>query len=254
MAVSQSVVLGVPYYREYYHKGFRARNHQRELERVLPGFRIEYGFSCAMGALFKLVDPLPVTYKDDDDADALVISLYIRTGNTDAMLRGPNRREKVLKSDLLDQFIRCAKTVEQKLLLNDKEHAATASKYQSIVWQVVSDAPSMKQAIQNEHDGVFVNTIDGRQLNRTVRIPPALGKHTRARIQPTTQDFGDATRDWFWLGESHVVIEATAASSAVFSFGQLASLRTARTLYDASTCEIKVSASQEQQLQQMNAR
>ena len=217
-ATVQKSLVPVPYYRHYYERILDA-SRERELQEVLLGFRLEHGMACALAALFRVVDPLPSTPEN-----AFVISLYIRTGYTDLMVKDPDTPD-VLRASVVQTYARCTQQVEQELL---------RSHHDRIVWQVISDTPSIKNQLQTEFDAQVVHHQD-RTLTRHVLQSPALGKHTRARIGPSTQDFAEAVRDWFWIGDADAVV-----ATAAYTFGKMAARRTARVFYNVHQCAVLV--------------
>lgn len=208
-----------PYYRFYYERIFEPN--EKSMQIALPGFRIQVGFACAMGALFRLAEPLPAVAAPD----ALVLSLYIRTGYTDNIIKNPNAQDQV-SAATANKYTRCAEKLEQERLDGGD------GVYNNIVWQVVTDSVSLKEHLVTQNNNAIVHSSDGRQVTRIVHQSNAKGKHTRSAIRPSTKDFAEAVQDWWWIGESDLVI-----ASSSYSFGKLATLRTARTLYDVATCQ-----------------
>jgi len=214
------------------------------LKHALPGFTVENGMACSLGSLFHLspnaakFEPdlftriLPTLYQDN----TLVMSLYIRTGQTDFVAsmekdgKGPPEEEFAKVRGKAERIIQCAQHVQE-------ERKRTES-YSRVVWLIATDSPYLKQWIPKLYDThANANTVD---VPREIVTTHSRGVHTRAQRGPSTADFAEALIDWYLIGESDLVISDWNSPT----FGGTASLRTARPYYkvpatgDPTTCAV----------------
>lgn len=206
-----------------------------DMQQALTGFQPEFTMACSLGSLFRL-SPTATQFEPElftrilpalHRKDALVISLYIRTGQTDhAASQEQNNANNPFKEDksyrnLEKHILDCALGVEEQHLL---EH----SLYSRVVWMVVTDSQDIKQWITEAYD--TTNSTTKSSLPREVITTTSRGAHTRTRRRPSTTDFAEALLDWYLVGESDIVVKDLKSPS----FGGTAALRTARPVYDAS--------------------
>jgi hypothetical protein len=211
------------------------------LGKLLPGFRIEDGVACALNSLFRFApsasDFEPHLFTEIlpalQDAKALVLSIYIRTGRTDEVATKEEAGEKdalaaeeKIHHHHLDDIAACAQRVEEEHL-ND-----VGAKFDRIVWLVISDGPKLKQHVVETYGDQDVSaTLSGvqRTVQRSVVVTGARGIHTRPRRKPSTAEFAEAMIDWMLIGESDALI-----ANPQLSFGFTGALRTSRPFFDAN--------------------
>lgn len=196
--------------------------------------------ACSLHSLFHLA-PTATNFEPDlftrilptlHQEDALVISLYIRTGHTDVKANKEKAGQKtaaeapISAKNKADKIITCALGLEQDYLANNNN---TMNKYQKVVWTVVTDSQYVKQYVLEHYDSRHANTTIG--IPRQVVTTNSRGVHSRASRDPSTADFAEALIDWYLIGESDLVIADQIMSP---SFGDTAALRTARPLYKTS--------------------
>jgi len=222
-----------------------------ELRRRLEGFREEIGFACSLGKLFHLSPSVsqfePRLYTEIlptlKDEDALVLSLYIRTGFTDRQATNDEKKEGPAPDTMQTgatnsatrRNVKCALAVEKELLSYELEALDSGKgkmpKY--IVWMVVSDSTAAKEWLRTIYGDKVVEAVssDGtkQSIGRKVLFTGSRGAHTKPRHDPSTADFADAFIDWYLIAESDVVI----TTGGLYSFGITAGLRTARPIYGA---------------------
>jgi hypothetical protein len=218
----------IPYYRLAYNTPLN-RSRYEDLEKTLKGFRIENGMSCSLTALFQLA-PGAEMYEHGlfskilptlRDSNALVMTVYIRTGKADQMVYVEHNRkasEYYTTENQSSAFsIACAMQLEQEYLLN----TTSDRKYKRVVWMVVTDAAQIKKAIVDTYstDNILSSTNSteaGREaIPRVVLTTQARGTHTRTLRSPSTADFAQAFIDWYLIGESDIVVSQ---SSFPYSF------------------------------------
>ena len=245
----------VPSYRHAYVEllpkdRLRAENYV-ELRRRLEGFHEEIGFACSLGKLFHLspsagqfeprlyTEILP-TLKDED---ALVLSLYIRTGFTDRQATKDEKKEgpapDTMKTGATNSAtrrnVKCALALEKELLSYELEALGSGKGRmpKRIVWMVVSDSTAAKEWLKTIYGDKMVEVVssDGtkQSIGRKVLFTGSRGAHTKPRHDPSTAEFADAFIDWYLIAESDVVI----TTGGLYSFGITAGLRTARPIYGA---------------------
>ena len=99
--------------------------------------------------------------------------------------------------------------------------------YGRVVWLVVSDSLAIKEYMSDTYGGKQIKTPT-KTLQREIIHTTAKGfVHTRPKRGPNTPDFASAFLDFYLLGEADVVIN----TGGIYSFGVMASLRTARPLF-----------------------
>ena len=237
----------IPFYRHVFKKKDKFhinRSMFRDLELALPGFQVETGMACSLGSLLHLsarvsqFEPelftkiLPAL----QDKNALVLALYIRTGQTDHAAHAEKNRTHVKEDAKAHQdtalpVLKCAVNVENDYLSGlDKGHAMPSR----IVWFLATDSTNLKDWIRETYSGRDVNVhVSEKQKRKMVKreivLTGARGAHTRTSRSPSTADFAEALIDWYLIGESDVVITV----NHWFSFGTTAALRTARPIYSA---------------------
>ena len=215
-------VLPVPYYRA----GISKLHPEKfsELRQRLPGFDVLTGMACSFSSLFMLA-PTASSYEPKlftellpqmHQRDALVLTLYIRTGLTDKRAWDEEGKSHKISGDLklheqqAKRIISCAEQVEKEHLFD-----SSTSKYKKAVWMLVTDSPHLKDFVPTKYSKPF----------RTILTTSSRGIHTRPSRQPSMQDVAEALIDWYLIGESTIVIQ-----DGSVTFGQTASLRTARPL------------------------
>ena len=222
-------IAPAPFYRYAYKFKYRHSPQLYEddfqgLRENIPGFQPETGLACSLSTLFRLspnlsqFEPdlftriLPTMHRED----ALVISLYIRTGQaeqeSDPLAQDTSYRNKT--QDILS----CALEVEKEYL----EENTTSFQ---VVWMVVSDSQDVKQWIARNYE----------TRTRQIITTNSRGAHTKATRVPSDRDFVEAVIDWYLIGESDFVVMDDSSPS----FGGTAALRTARPVYDASRVHSK---------------
>ncbi len=206
-----------------------------DVKLALPGFDPETAFACSLASLFRLSPSvaqfqpdlftriLPALYAND----ALTMSLYIRTGQTDVAAAkertnasNPFREERDYRTSHAMDILHCAMEIEKQML-------AENSLYSRVVWMVVTDSQDLKRWIK---DTYATMSSTNTTLKRQVITTTSRGAHTRTGRDPSTSDLAEALVDWYLIGESDLVVKDGKAPS----FGGTGALRTARPLYDAS--------------------
>ena len=237
-------LANVPNYRWAYsgNKIFQMyRSKFSSLSQKLPGFCIEDGMACALNSLFEFApsasDYEPHLFSEIlpaiQDTNALVLSLYVRTGRTDEIAAKeeagePNAAaaEENIKRHYLDDIAACAQRVEEQHLKD------VGAKFDRIVWLVISDGPKLKQHVVDTYGGQDVPVTSRgiqRSVSRSVVVTGARGIHTRPRRKPSTDEFAEAMIDWMIIGESDALI-----ANPQLSFGFTGALRTSRPFFDAN--------------------
>ena len=84
----------------------------------------------------------------------------------------------------------------------------------------------MKKTMAEKFQGKEIKAPT-KTLKREIIHTTAKGMHTRPKRGPNTIDFASAFLDFYLIGESDVVIN----TGGIFSFGVMASLRTARPMF-----------------------
>lgn len=237
----------VPIYREPY--ADRQRNESgsfRDLHQMLHGFDLESGMACSFESLIQL-SPNTVKYEPKiftdilpalHDEEALVISIYIRTGQTDKIaIQSDGSENKQLHQSEADHVLKCVLEVENKYLQENFEKSFGIS---HVVWMVVSDSQFVKEMVTNKYnDSLILNSTSHiaqarsaignlqkrNKMKRKVITTTSRGAHTRSRINPSTADFVEGMIDWYLIGESDVVVGKGP------SFHVTGALRTARPFY-----------------------
>ena len=208
----------------------------RDLQLALPGFEVETGMACSLGSVFELA-PSASKFEPElfsrilptlHSKDAFVMSLYIRTGQTDLNTHQEEKGGGMLAPEnatihrkMARKIVRCALHLEKLQLLERS--------YSRVVWMVVTDSQYLKQWITEVYDTRYSNS-SALIVPREVVTTRSRGVHTRSRRGPTTADFAEAMIDWYLIGESDLVV----SDDSSVSFGGTATLRTARPLYKPS--------------------
>ena len=208
----------------------------RDLQRALPGFEVETGMACSLGSVFELA-PSASKFEPElfsrilptlHSKDAFVMSLYIRTGQTDMNTHHEEKGGGILAPEnatvhrkMASKILKCALHLE-KLQLSERS-------YSRVVWMIVTDSQYLKQWITESYDTLYSNISDST-MSREVITTQSRGIHTRSKRGPTTADFAQAMIDWYLIGESDLVV----SDDSSVSFGGTATLRTARPLYKLS--------------------
>jgi hypothetical protein len=215
-----------------------------DILRTIPGFNLETGMACSLGALFNL-SPKAEQFQPDlfgnilpvlRDPGAFVMAVYVRTGLTDFDAQVEEAKNasiasaKYYTSDMLkqkaDRVFEGAKSIEDKFLTENVN--ATLSR---VVWMVLTDSQEVKQWAHEIFDG---KTLEGG-VTRKVVTTASRGKHTRTHRNPSTADFAEGFLDWYLIGESDVVV-----SFGGESYGSTGALRTARPFYKEGSRRICV--------------
>ena len=242
--VKKGKLANVPNYRWAYsgNEMFQMyRSKFASLSQKLRGFRIEDGMACALNSLFDFApsasDYEPHLFSEIlpavQDVNALVLSLYIRTGRTDEVAAKEEAGDQNaaatgenIKRHYLDDITACAERVEEQHLKD------VGAKFDRIVWLVISDGPKLKQHVVDTYGGQDVSITlpeAERTVSRSVVVTGARGIHTRPRRKPSTDEFAEAMVDWLLIGESDALI-----ANPQLSFGFTGALRTSRPFFDAN--------------------
>lgn len=214
----------IPCYRHAYKldtKYFSRMGGYRDLLRALPGFTVETGMACSLASLFHLSSSAS-TFEPDlfsrilpalHSSEALVISLYIRTGQTE---RNDKWEATMSYRKRAEPIIHCALNLE-------KENLSQGS-FSRIVWMVVSDSQYLKKFITESYDSRYANYT---AIPREIVTTRSRGAHSKPERGPSTADVAEALIDWYLIGESDLVVTDDFAPS----FGDTAATRTARPYY-----------------------
>ena len=177
--------------------------------------------ACSLGRLFRLA-PNASTFQPDlfsrilptlHSSEALVISLYIRTGQTEG--RNENWESTINYRKRAESIIECALNLE-------KENPSRVS-FSRVVWMVVTDSQYLKKFITEDYSRYTNDTSFSREVVTT----RSRGAHTRPLSSPSTSDVAEALIDWYLIGESDLVVTDDFGPS----FGDTAATRTARPYY-----------------------
>jgi len=240
-------LVSVPYYRYFYSRLFQSNQNALNSSTVFPGYDAKYGMACALNALFGLSPSasqfdaglfskiLPTIH----DEKTLVIAIYIRTGWTDTMAsaetmakRGKEAKplQQQLKNSAYDavQYTKCTLQLE-------KERIQHSTVYTRVAWMIITDSPAVKTFFHDKYDGAKLENGRGDAVTREILSTSSRGKQTRPQMNPSTTDFAEAMIDWYLIGESDIVV-----SSPSYTFGATGSARTARPLYDAFKCQLRI--------------
>lgn len=237
----------MPIYRDYFLDSFQP--HQDALQQTFEddSFQSKYGFACAMSALWRI--SREITFLQPDlfstilpelhRPQTLVMGLYIRTGEVEET----SRASTTAAADTLrtvKPFVRCAQTLEQELLVWT-DHPI---RFTRVTWLIVSDSLTVKQTLRTQLDATTIQLRDDRTVQRHVWSIPTTTTNTTAATASaaclttaSTEQVAVAFLEWFLLGEAHLVL-----TRSKFTFGKMASLRTAVPLYDVSTCRERMPA------------
>ena len=201
-----------------------------DLQRKLPGFQAESGMACSLATLFHL-NPSSSRFEPElfsrilptlQRKDALVISLYIRTGQTEVIGAGTSPMEgQMYHRNRAASILACALEQEKERLGDGVSR---------VVWMVVTDSQYLRHWITESYD----TTQSKSNITREIVTTTSRGAHTKLERGPSNADFAEAFIDWYLIGESDLVVTDQRSPS----FGGTAALRTARPLYDAThgTC------------------
>lgn len=215
------------------------RNQFDDAQHALPSFQPENGMACSLGSLFRL-SPAAAQIQPDlftkilpalHDKDALVMSLYICTGQADRSATkerttnatNPFQEEENYRG-LAQEVLNCALGLEEQMVIEN-------SMYTRVVWMLVSDSQDLKRWITETYTTTSSSNNDNKSLPRQVITTTSRGAHTRTGRKPSTADFAKGVLDWYLIGKSDLVIKDGKSPS----FGGTAALRTARPVYDASS-------------------
>jgi hypothetical protein len=207
-----------------------------DLERALSGYTVETGMACALGSVLELA-PSASQYEPElfsrilptlHSKDALVMSLYIRTGQTDTNTYQEEKGGGKIAPENATYHRQKAKKILKCALHLEKEQLSDRV-YSRVVWMVVTDSQYLKLWITESYDTRYANTTtsDSTTVRREIVTTQSRGVHTRSRRGPSTADFAEAMIDWYLIGESDLVVN----DDSSVSFGGTATLRTARPLY-----------------------
>jgi hypothetical protein len=116
----------------------------------------------------------------------------------------------------------CVKQVENNFLLQEG-----ATKYERVIWLLISDSVPLKNATMAKYQGQESST----GIPRDIVTTSSRGMHTRGARNPSTADFAEGILDWYLMGETDAVI----ATAAAYSFGTTAAIRTMTPIYDCNT-------------------
>ena len=104
--------------------------------------------------------------------------------------------------------------------------------YDRVVWLVISDSMAVKEIMSEEYGGKVIKAPT-KTLKREIIHTTAKGMHTRPKRGPNTIDFAAAFLNFYLIGESDIVIN----TGGIYSFGVMASLRTARPLFTVQNAQ-----------------
>jgi hypothetical protein len=248
-----------PYYRYTYNQNYTPHNlspfNATPLEEAIPGYQVETGFACSLGWLFHL-SPTASNYEPrlfdsilqmlNQDDDALVIAVYLRTGETDVVAKLEEQESNVVDATTtIEQESQEGYRVQAQYILNctmhqEQEYLNNNVHLTNVVWLVVTDSHDLKQWIVDTYNDTAIPMSPSRPpIHRHVVTTRARGVHTRSKRGPKTADFAEAMMDWYLIGESDLVILDNGGPS----FGGTAALRTNRPVYHAlpsdQTCIIQ---------------
>jgi hypothetical protein len=221
----------IPYYRHAYtldKNYFSSMGGYRDLVRALKGYTVETGMACSLGSLFQL-SPSASQFEPDlfsrilptlHDRKALVISVYIRTGQTEG--RNGKWESTIQYGNRAAPILDCALNLE-------KEHLSQGS-YSRVVWMVVTDSQYLKKFITDSYDSRYTNVT---AISREIVTTHSRGAHSKPDRSPSTADVAEALIDWYLIGESDLVVTDDFAPS----FGDTAATRTARPYYKVQGTE-----------------
>jgi hypothetical protein len=217
----------VPSYRSAYKLDksyFSIMGGYQDLVRALKGYTVETGMACSLGSLFRL-SPSASQFEPDlfsrilptlHDRKALVISIYIRTGQTEG--RNGKWESTLQYGKQAAPILDCAINLEKKFL--------SRGSYSCVVWMVVTDSQYLKKFITDSYDSRYTNnTIDA--ISREIVTTHSRGAHSKLDRSPSTADVAEALIDWYLIGESDLVVTDDFAPS----FGDTAAIRTVRPYY-----------------------
>uniref|UniRef100_A0A7S0FLD7 Uncharacterized protein n=2 Tax=Minutocellus polymorphus TaxID=265543 RepID=A0A7S0FLD7_9STRA len=238
----ESPVYDVPDYR-YSYVGIDGRWNGTEFDSLatyFPGWDVRLGAACSMQMLFQPSQGI-VKYELNffrnvlprlRDDTSLVMSLYVRVGFADkaavAEKKGTEPVEvmKGRPQKTVDSLVLCTTAIEEEIL------AMKGRSYDRVVWLVVSDSLVVKEYMSETYGGKQIKTPT-KSLQRQIIHTTTKGMHTRPKRGPNTNDFASAFLDFYLLGEADVVIN----TGGIFSFGVMASLRTARPLFTVQNAQ-----------------
>ena len=207
----------------------------QDLKQALPGYQLETGMACAFGKLVRLApaaaqfEPRLFTHilPTLNDEEALVIGLFIRTGNAEHA--GTVKQDTSKYGDIPQKTLDCALGRERAYISGKVEPGRVISR---VVWMLVTDSPELKKQVIDEYhekdlsEEMPLEPRSSQMIKREVVVTRARGAHTKAGITPSNADFAEALIDWYLLGESDFII-----STRESTFGTTAGLRTARPIY-----------------------
>jgi hypothetical protein len=177
--------------------------------------------ACSLASLFHL-SPSASSFEPDlfsrilpalHSSETLVISVYIRTGQTE---KNEKWEAPMWYRKLAEPILDCALNLE-------KENLSQVS-FSRIVWMVVSDSQYLKKFIAESYDSRYRNNT---AIPREIITTRSRRAHSKPNRGPSTADVAEALIDWYLIGESDLVVTDDFAPS----FGDTAATRTARPYY-----------------------
>ena len=241
------------------------KSHEAGLKRTLgSAYALETTMACATGVLFQL-SPSIIRYQPNlfstilptlRDPTNYVISLYIRTGHTEA-LQVAERTDDYRA--MAERIVQCALLLERRQQVAASISTASAQRGghghpQNVVWMLVTDSQfvktwvtesysnntvvdtTTKHYVNNNNNNNNNNTTTVVSSSRTILVTQSRGAHTKG--SPSTADVAEGFLDWYLIGESDVVVSDHHGPS----FGNTASFRTARPHYKVPKIEKQVAA------------
>ena len=172
---------------------------------TLPNFRFEAGMACALGSTLQFspegaaefVPNIREIWKAVHDEEALVIAIYLRTGQTDEHASHERKVKNgedagaapIDSSDIFGlhaKAIRCAEQVESDWLSRPM-HRTTKKRS---VWMVTSDSPNLCGKVVERFSDKEVDFGNERtSVTRKVFTTGAKGRQTRTARSPLAEDF-----------------------------------------------------------------
>jgi hypothetical protein len=214
-------IAPIPYYRHAYtiSKDFVTQmGGFRDLQSTLHGFDIETGMACSLGRLFHLAANAS-TYQSDlftvmlpklRAQDALVLTIYIRSGMAEKLGRSTGSEANDTYSIRAAPILECAIHLEQQRLSANHTFAR-------VVWMVVTDSQYLKAMITESYS----------TSHREILTTRSKGRHTKTAVRPSNDAIAEAIIDWYLIGESDLVVTDDFAPS----FADTATMRTVRPYY-----------------------
>ena len=208
-----------------------------DLKHALPGFRLETGFACAMGSSLKLANPYASKFQSNlfhellpqlRDPNAVVITIYIRSGHSDQAARDEKEEcpastsaETILQHTFepfpaLEDTLACVHKLERLALLqqgltsdaSDDESSSSSATLPSfppkrsrtairrLVWLLITDSVPLKAWARDKYDQktIVFNQSDALDSGNPQDDFPSNRRAMTNRIVLTTSSRGIHTR------------------------------------------------------------